>query len=104
MPNICGPLKERPPEFKVNQQIGSGTWVYLGTFTFDKGRNDYGMVVLSNESKKRKAWSVPMPSALEGAWATLVRGDKNQRLAQIPGRRTPFGLPNGRYSIPVYGG
>lgn len=40
-------------EFKVNQQIGGGTWVYLGTFSFDKGRNDYGMVVLSNESKQK---------------------------------------------------
>ncbi len=39
-------------EFKVNQQIGGGTWVYLGTFEFDKGSNDYGMVVLSNESKE----------------------------------------------------
>ncbi len=40
-------------EFKVNQQIGGGTWVYLGTFQFDKGKNDYGMVVLSNESRQR---------------------------------------------------
>lgn len=40
-------------EFKVNQQIGGGTWVYLGTFSFDKGKNDYGMVVLSNESKQK---------------------------------------------------
>ncbi|WP_300726260.1 xanthan lyase [uncultured Bacteroides sp.] len=39
-------------EFKVNQQIGGGTWVYLGTFEFDKGINDYGMVVLSNESSQ----------------------------------------------------
>ncbi len=39
-------------EFKVNQQIGGGTWVYLGTFSFDKGVNDYGMVVLSNESSE----------------------------------------------------
>lgn len=39
-------------EFKVNQQIGGGTWVYLGTFSFDKGVNDYGMVVLSNESQE----------------------------------------------------
>ena len=39
-------------EFKVNQRIGGGTWVYLGTFEFDKGSNDYGMVVLSNESKE----------------------------------------------------
>lgn len=30
-------------EFLVNQQIGGGTWVYLGTFEFDKGTNDYGM-------------------------------------------------------------
>lgn len=40
-------------EFKVNQKIGGGTWVYLGTFPFDKGNNDYGMVVLSNESKQK---------------------------------------------------
>lgn len=39
-------------EFKVNQRIGGGTWVYLGTFEFDKGSNDYGMVVLSNESSE----------------------------------------------------
>ncbi len=39
-------------EFKVNQQMGGGTWVYLGTFEFDKGTNDYGMVVLSNESSE----------------------------------------------------
>ena len=39
-------------EFKVNQQIGGGTWVYLGSFEFDKGINESGMVVLSNESSK----------------------------------------------------
>ena len=33
--------------------MGGGTWVYLGTFEFDKGCNDYGMVVLSNESKEQ---------------------------------------------------
>ena len=40
-------------EFKVNQRIGGGTWVYLGTFEFDQGMNDYGMVVLSNESSQK---------------------------------------------------
>lgn len=40
-------------EFLVNQQIGGGTWVYLGTFEFDQGSNDYCMVVLSNESKQK---------------------------------------------------
>ena len=40
-------------EFLVNQQMGGGTWVYLGHFEFDKGSNDYGMVVLSNQSKQK---------------------------------------------------
>ena len=40
-------------EFKVNQQIGGGTWVYLGSFEFEKGMNDYGRVMLSNESKQK---------------------------------------------------
>ena len=40
-------------EFLVNQRIGGGTWVYLGHFEFDKGTNDYGMVVLSNQSKQK---------------------------------------------------
>lgn len=35
-------------DFTVNQTIGGGTWVYLGTFRFDKGVNSYGMVALSN--------------------------------------------------------
>ncbi|MBR4298338.1 MAG: xanthan lyase [Bacteroidales bacterium] len=33
-------------EFAVNQTIGGGTWIYLGTFEFDKGTN--GFVTLSN--------------------------------------------------------
>lgn len=40
-------------EFRVNQQMGGGTWVYLGTFEFDRGLNEHGMVVLTNESKER---------------------------------------------------
>jgi hypothetical protein len=40
-------------EFKVNQQIGGGTWVYLGKFQFKKGRNATGMVILTNQSKEK---------------------------------------------------
>ena len=40
-------------EFLVNQQMGGGTWVYLGSFEFDRGTNDYGMVVLSNQSTQK---------------------------------------------------
>ena len=38
-------------EFKVNQQMGGGTWVYLGTFRFEKGIHESGRVVLSNHSR-----------------------------------------------------
>ena len=37
--------------FRVNQQMGGGTWVYLGTFHFKKGRSPQGMVTLDNSSQ-----------------------------------------------------
>ena len=36
--------------FRVNQQMGGGTWVYLGTFHFKKGQSPRGMVSLDNSS------------------------------------------------------
>jgi len=38
-------------EFLVNQTIGGGTWIYLGTFKFDKGKKKLQGVLLSNQSK-----------------------------------------------------
>ena len=40
-------------QFHVNQQMGGGTWVYLGTFEFDEGENREGRVVLTNQSNSR---------------------------------------------------
>ena len=37
--------------FRVNQQMGGGTWVYLGTFHFRKGESPQGMVSLDNSSE-----------------------------------------------------
>ena len=39
--------------YKVNQQMGSGTWVYLGTFRFDKGKSNQNCVYLTNQSSYR---------------------------------------------------
>lgn len=36
--------------FRVNQRMGGGTWVYLGTFHFKKGQSPQGMVSLDNSS------------------------------------------------------
>lgn len=35
---------------RVNQQMGGSTWVYLGTFEFDKGSSIYNRVVVTNNS------------------------------------------------------
>ena len=34
----------------VNQQMGGGTWVYIGTFSFDRGCNPFNRVVVTNHS------------------------------------------------------
>ena len=76
-------------EFKVNQKIGGGTWVYLGTFEFDKGNNDYGMVVLSNESSEH---GVVCADAVRfgGGMGNIERGGKTSDL--------PRYLEGARYS------
>lgn len=40
-------------QFRVNQQMGGGTWVYLGTFEFEAGADRGGRVTLSNQSSYR---------------------------------------------------
>jgi len=37
-------------QFKVNQKMGGDTWIYLGTFSFEKGKT--AKVVLTNRSSK----------------------------------------------------
>lgn len=39
-------------EFKVNQQMGGGTWIYLGKFIFDKNLGKSQRIVLSNKTGK----------------------------------------------------
>jgi hypothetical protein len=60
-------------ELKVNQQMGGGTWVYLGTFPFARGSHADGMVVLSNESKQRGVVSADAVR-FGGGMGNVVRG------------------------------
>lgn len=45
--------KGQETHFMVNQKMGGGTWVYLGTFDFDKGENPFNCVALTNQSKRK---------------------------------------------------
>ena len=39
-------------DLKVNQQMGGGTWIFLGYFDFDEGRNN--KITLTNKGKSWK--------------------------------------------------
>ena len=39
--------------FRVNQQMGGGTWVYLGTFDFGNGNSADNRVIVTNSSAER---------------------------------------------------
>lgn len=88
-------------EFKVNQKIGGGTWVYLGTFEFDKGSNDYGMVVLSNESKEN---GVVCADAVRfgGGMGNIARGSTSGLPRYLEGARYAAQWAGMPYQI--YGG
>ena len=45
--------KGQATEFRVNQQMGGGTWVYLGTFEFGEGDNMDNCVMLTNQSRMK---------------------------------------------------
>jgi hypothetical protein len=66
--------KGEATEFRVNQQMGGSTWVYLGTFDFDKGVNNYDKVTLTNESE---SGGVVTADAVRfgGGMGNVMRGD-----------------------------
>ena len=47
--------KSGPRQFAVNQQMGGGTWIYLGHFDFDKGTPGQPLVELSGVSAQKGA-------------------------------------------------
>lgn len=72
-------------EFTVNQKMGGSTWVYLGSFEFDKGNNDYGMVVLSNESREKGVVSADAVR-FGGGMGNIARGNQpgTARVSALP--------------------
>ncbi len=67
--------KGRSTTFKVNQRMGGGTWVYLGTFEFERGQSQRNMVTVSNYSKER---GVVTTDAVRfgGGMGNIVRGGR----------------------------
>lgn len=64
-------------KFSVNQKMGGGTWIYLGTFHFNKGKNpDVGKVMLTNESRKRRRIVTADAVRFGGGMGNVARNGK----------------------------
>lgn len=81
-------------EFKVNQQIGGGTWVYLGTFEFASNDDKQNCVTLSNLSNYRGAVTADAVR-FGGGMGNIARGETRET-ASISG--LPRYLEGSRYS------
>jgi len=62
-------------QFKVNQQMGGGTWIYLGTFGFSAGRHNECKVVLSNLSSKAGKVITADAVKIGGGMGNIARGE-----------------------------
>lgn len=71
--------KGEKTEFYVNQKMGGGTWVYLGTFEFDKGCSQFNRVTLTNQSSHH---GVVTADAVRfgGGMGNIERGGKTSGL------------------------
>ena len=77
--------KDGITHFKVNQTMGGGTWIYLGTFDFEQGTK--GKVVLSNLSKKKGKVVTADAVKFGGGMGNIARtSDGNKIFAYTKGR------------------
>ncbi len=64
-------------DFLVNQRIGGGTWIYLGTFRFAVGRDrESGSVVLTNESGDKGSTIHADAARFGGGMGVIARNGK----------------------------
>ena len=57
--------------------MGGGTWIFLGTYNFDKGCSDGDKVVLSNISGKKDRIITADAVKIGGGWGNVARGLQN---------------------------
>lgn len=61
-------------ELRVNQQMGGGTWVYLGTYDFDAGQSVDNSVMLTCQSSNKRSVVTTDAVRFGGGMGNIVRG------------------------------
>lgn len=79
---------------RVNQQMGGGTWVYLGTYGFNKGQSLDCSVSLNNHSKYRGHVTADAVR-FGGGMGNIERGELDEEFQKISG--LPRYLEGARY-------
>lgn len=79
---------------RVNQRMGGGTWVYLGTYAFDKGQSLDCSVSLNNQSKHRGHVTADAVR-FGGGMGNIERGEDGEEFQKISG--LPRYLEGSRY-------
>lgn len=88
--------------FRVNQQMGGSTWVYLGTFDFDAGNNTANRVIVTNSSSE-KGYVTTDAVRFGGGMGNIERGGAASGMPRcIEGARYNAQWSGAPYS--VYGG
>ena len=87
-------------DFVVNQKMGGGTWIYLGTFEFDKGSEGY--VSLTNETPdgyRFRSGSVVTADAVRfgGGMGNIARAPKDDKEAVPEVSGLPRSAEGARY-------
>lgn len=103
--------KGQATTFRVNQQMGGGTWVYLGTFDFDRGCNEFNRVELSNNSSIRGGIVTTDAVRFGGGMGNIERGGTTSQLPRcLEGARyyaqwagAPYSVYGGKNGVDDYG-
>ena len=102
--------KGQATEFRVNQQMGGSTWVYLGTFDFDAGCNEQNRVELTNQSSHRNGIVTTDAVRFGGGMGNIVRGGTTSGLPRcLEGARyyaqwagMPYNIYSGKQGLNDY--
>lgn len=81
-------------QVSVNQRMGGGTWVYLGTYEFSKGQSIDGSITLSNYSRYRGHVTADAVR-FGGGMGNIERGEEGEEYQKISG--LPRYLEGSRY-------
>ena len=79
-------------EIRVNQRMGAGTWVYIGTYDFDSGTSQANRVVVSNYSRHDGTVGTDAVR-FGGGMGNIARGDATAGMLQVPSNQTVSGVP-----------